>query len=216
VTPEDVVWSLEAWKAGNIRQANYYLHVVKAEVSGEREVTFTFDKPGNRELPQIVGLLVILPKHWWLANGPDGKPRDVAKTSLEPPLGSGPYRVKTVEPGRSLAVERVKDWWAADLPSERGLNNFDEIRYEYYRDRDVGFEGFGLDAVGAGFFGDGVEGVGTPGVEHEGPAAGGEVAGEGEPESSGGAGDDCDRCCHVRPPWGGYGTSMRRPTEYRK
>jgi len=105
VTPDDVVFSFDAWKANNIQQANYYAHVVKAAVTGEHEVTFSFDKTGNRELPQIVSELVILPKHWWQANGADGKPRDIGKSSLEPPLGSGPYRVRSVDPGaRARAI----------------------------------------------------------------------------------------------------------------
>ena len=146
VTPDDVVWSFDAWKANNVRQANYYSHVVKAQASGEHEVTFTFDKPGNRELPQIVGELVVLPKHWWTANGPDGKPRDISQTSFEPPLGSGAYRVKSADPGRSLVLERVKDWWGADLPTAKGLNNFDELHYEFFQDRDVMREAFKGDA----------------------------------------------------------------------
>ena len=146
VTPEDVIWSFDAWKANNVRQGNYYSHVVKAQASGEREVTFTFDKPGNRELPQIVGELVVLPKHWWTANGPDGKPRDISQTSFEPPLGSGPYRVKSADPGHSLVLERVKDWWGADLPTSKGRNNFDELHFEYFQDRDVMREAFKGDA----------------------------------------------------------------------
>lgn len=142
VTPEDVVWSLAALKANNPQQAFYYQNVVKAEVTGEREVTFTFDKPGNRELPQIVGQLLIMPKHWWTGTGPDGKPRDIASGTLEPPLGSGPYRIKRFEGGRSVTYERVPDWWGATLPSAVGHYNFDEITFEYFLDRDVMREAF--------------------------------------------------------------------------
>src|SRR3546814_9273755 len=74
----------------------YYRHVVKAEQTGEREVTFTFDEPDNRELPQIVGQLTIVPKHWWEGVAADGKTRDIARTTLEAPLGSGPYKVASV------------------------------------------------------------------------------------------------------------------------
>ena len=75
---------------------------MKAEKVGEQDVKFTFDQPGNRELPQIVGQLIVLPKHWWEGTDKDGKKRDIAQTTLEPPLGSGPYRVKDVQPGRTL------------------------------------------------------------------------------------------------------------------
>jgi microcin C transport system substrate-binding protein len=146
ITPEDVIWSFDIFKANNPRQAFYYRDVVKAEASGDREVTFTFARPGNRELPQIVGQLVVLPKHWWLAKGPDGKPRDVTATSLEPPLGSGPYRIQSFTPGRRIVYERVKDWWGADLPTARGSYNFDTIRYDYYLDADVMREAFKGDA----------------------------------------------------------------------
>ena len=70
----------------------YYRHVVKAEKTGERDITFTFDGPGNRELPQIVGQLNVLPKHWWEGTDASGKKRDVTATTLETPLGSGAYR----------------------------------------------------------------------------------------------------------------------------
>ncbi|MFY8152480.1 MAG: extracellular solute-binding protein, partial [Hyphomicrobiales bacterium] len=146
VTPEDVVWSFDALKANNPQQAFYFQNVVKAEVTGEREVTFTFDKPGNRELPQIVGQIVIMPKHWWTGTGADGKPRDIARGTLEPPLGSGPYRIKRFESGRSVTYERVADWWGTALPSAVGHYNFDEITFEYFADRDVMREAFKADS----------------------------------------------------------------------
>ena len=73
VTPEDVIFSFDAYKANSPQQAFYYSHVTKAEKTGEREVTFRFDQPGNRELPQIVGQLTVLPKHWWEGTAPDGQ-----------------------------------------------------------------------------------------------------------------------------------------------
>jgi microcin C transport system substrate-binding protein len=142
ITPEDVVWSLQVIKEHNPGQAFYYQHVAKAEATGEREVTFTFDQAGNRELPHIVGQLTILPKHWWTGTGADGKPRSIGETTLEPPLGSGPYRIKSFEAGRTVVYERVKDYWGADLPTHVGSDNFDEIRYEYFRDDTVELEGF--------------------------------------------------------------------------
>jgi microcin C transport system substrate-binding protein len=142
ITPEDVIWSLDAAKQSNPGQAFYYKNVKSAEKTGEREVTFTFDEAGNRELPHIVGQLTILPKHWWTGTGADGKPRDIMGTSLEPPLGGGAYRVKTFEAGRYITYERVKDYWAADLNVNVGKNNFDELHYEYYRDETVLVEAF--------------------------------------------------------------------------
>jgi microcin C transport system substrate-binding protein len=142
VTPEDVVYSLEALKKAHPRYAFYYKNVVKAEKTGEHEVTFTFDVKGNRELPHIVGQLMVLPKHYWQGQRSDGQPRDITKSTLEAPLGSGPYRVKDVDPGRSITFERVADYWAKDLPVAKGQWNFDEIKLNYFRDRTPGFEEF--------------------------------------------------------------------------
>jgi microcin C transport system substrate-binding protein len=137
VTPEDVIFSFEAYKAHHPRLAAYYGHVVKVEKSGEREVTFVFDQPGNRELPQILGALVVLPKHWWEGTDQNGNKRDIAATTSEPPLGSGPYRIKEFVAGHSIVYERVADYWGKDLPLNVGQNNFDEFRVEYYRDLTV-------------------------------------------------------------------------------
>lgn len=142
VTPEDVIWSFDELRKVNVPQANYYSHVVKAEATGVNEVTFTFNQKGNRELPKIVGDLIILPKHWWLAKGPDGKPRNVEETTLEPLMGSGPYRITAVEPGRRIAYQRDPNYWGANLPVNVGQNNFDLITYDSYRDRTIEFEAF--------------------------------------------------------------------------
>jgi microcin C transport system substrate-binding protein len=142
VTPEDVIFSFDAFKRLSPRYAFYYQHVVKAEKTGEREVTFIFDQPGNRELPQIVGQFFVLPKHWWDGNGLDGRKRDVSQTTLEPPLGSGPYRLKTVSAPRSAVYERVPDYWGRNLPVRVGQGNFDEQRFEYFRDTTVLVEAF--------------------------------------------------------------------------
>jgi microcin C transport system substrate-binding protein len=147
VTPEDVIFSFNALKDNSPFYGAYYRHVVKLEKTGERDVTFTFDSPGNRELPQIVGELYVLPKHWWEAKDASGKPRDVTVTTLEPPLGSGPYRIKSFEPGRTIVYERVKDYWGKDLPVRVGTGNFDEIRYIYFRDMTVAFEAFKADQL---------------------------------------------------------------------
>ena len=121
--------------------------MVKAEKSGERDVTFTFDGPGNRELPLIVGQLNVLPKHWWEGTDASGKKRDVGATTLEPPLGNGAYRIKEFVAGRSVVFERVKDYWGKDLNVNIGRDNFDELRIEYFRDDTVALEAFKGDQV---------------------------------------------------------------------
>lgn len=147
VTVDDVIFSLDAFKKHHPMYSAYYSHVVKAEKVGERDVKFVFDAPGNRELPQIVGQLNVLPKHWWEGTDSQGRKRDVSTTTLEVPLGSGPYKVKEFVAGRSITLERVKDYWGRDLPTNVGRNNFDELRYEYFRDATVAIEAFKADQV---------------------------------------------------------------------
>jgi microcin C transport system substrate-binding protein len=142
ITPEDVIFSLDALKKANPFYASYYKNVVKAEKVGESQVKFSFDVTGNRELPLIVGQLVVLPKHFWEAKGANGEPRDFSKPTLEVPLGSGPYRVKEVDAGRTITFERVNDWWAKDLPVAKGQWNFDELKFVYFRDFVPAFEAF--------------------------------------------------------------------------
>jgi microcin C transport system substrate-binding protein len=146
VTADDVVFSFYAFKKHSPRMSAYYRHVTGAQASGPREITFTFDGPGNRELPQIVGQLTVLPKHWWQTADASGKKRNIADTSLEPPLGSGPYRLKSFEAGRTVLYERVGDYWGRDLNVRLGQSNFDELRFDYYRDGAVQFEAFKADA----------------------------------------------------------------------
>lgn len=130
ITVEDVIWSLETLKTkGAPLYRFYYNNVVKAEDLGDRRVKFTFSEAGNRELPLIMGQLPVLPKHYWEAEG-----RDFEKTTLVPPLGSGPYKVANFEAGRNVVLERVEDYWGKDLPVNVGQDNFDQIRYEYFRD----------------------------------------------------------------------------------
>jgi microcin C transport system substrate-binding protein len=147
VTPDDVIFSLDAFKKHHPQYSAYYRHVVKAEKTGDREIKFTFDGPGNRELPQIVGQLTVLPKHWWEGSDSEGRKRDISATTLEKPLGSGPYRIKEFVAGRSIALERVKDYWGRDFSANVGRNNFDELRYEYFRDSTVALEAFKGDQV---------------------------------------------------------------------
>jgi microcin C transport system substrate-binding protein len=142
VTPADVVFSFETLKANSPQYAFYYKNVAKAEQTGEREVTFTISEKGNRELPQIIGQLPVLPKHWWEGKSADGRQRSATETTLEPPLGSGPYRLKHFDAGRHAVYERVPDYWGKDLPVNKGRHNFGEVRYEYYRDSTVLLEAF--------------------------------------------------------------------------
>ena len=134
ITPEDVVFSLETLKTkGEPNYRFYYAAVAKAEKVAPNKVKFTFKPGDNRELPLIVGEMPILPKHYW-----QGKAFD--ETTLTAPLGSGPYRVATLEPGRWVVYERVKTYWGANLGVRKGLFNFDRIRYDYYRDSTVALE----------------------------------------------------------------------------
>ena len=136
LTAHDVVWSFHILKEkGNPFYGAYYAAVKSVEAKSDYVVRFTFSDETNRELPLIVGQLPILPKHYW-----DGK--DFSKTTLEKPLGSGPYRIKSIEAGAHITYERVKDWWAADLPINVGRYNFDEIRYSYFRDASVALQAF--------------------------------------------------------------------------
>jgi len=147
VTPEDVIFSFEAFKKYSPQLSAYYRHVTKAEKTGDREVTFTADAPGNRELPWIIGELTVLPKNWWEAADKDGKKRNIAETTLAPPLGSGPYRIKDFSAGRQIVYERVKDYWGSGLNVNIGLNNLDELHYEYFRDTTIALEAFKADTV---------------------------------------------------------------------
>jgi microcin C transport system substrate-binding protein len=145
ITIEDVIYSFEVYKKFNPFIGAFYRHVVRVEQSGEREITFTFDSPGNREMPAILGQLRVLPRHWWEGSDASGKKRDIGATTLEPPLGNGAYRIKEFVAGRMVVYGRVKDYWAKDLNVNIGRDNFDEIRYEYFRDPTVALEAFKAD-----------------------------------------------------------------------
>ncbi len=114
---------------------SFYADVDSVEVISDQRLKFTFKTRNNmKPLVQVAGLSP-LPVHYW-------KDRDLSQTFLEPPLSSGPYRILDLEPGRSITYQRVENYWAQDLPVGRGTNNFDTIRYEYYRDLEVMFEAF--------------------------------------------------------------------------
>ncbi len=142
ITVDDVLFSLDALKKVSPQHASYFADVDKAEKTGEREVTFRFKVKNNRELPHIVTQLPILPKHWWEGKDANGQARDISKSSMEVPLGSGPYKVKALVPGREITLERVKDHWAKDLPLLKGQYNFDEYQIIYFRERIAAFESF--------------------------------------------------------------------------
>lgn len=146
LTAADVLFSWETLKnKGRPNHRSYYSKVAKAELSGNA-VTFTF-KPNedgsiDREMPLIIGLMPVLPKHIW-----EKKPFE--ETSLQPPIGSGPYRITEVQPGRATVFTRDKNYWGRDLPARIGHCNFDTIRYDYYRDENVAQEAFTAHQVDA-------------------------------------------------------------------
>jgi peptide/nickel transport system substrate-binding protein len=136
VTPEDVIFSWQLLRdKGRPNFRIYYAKVVKADVVGERGVRFDMTGADDRELPLIIGLMPVLPKH---ATDPD----TFEDTSFTPPLGSGPYTITAVRPGNSVTFTRDTNYWGRDLPINRGLWNFETIRYDYYRDGNTHFEAF--------------------------------------------------------------------------
>lgn len=135
VTAEDVLWSMETLGTiGAPRFLTAWKKVAKAEKVGERGVRFTFNT-ADRELPLLLGLRPVLKKAQW-----EGKAFDVS--SLEAPIGSGPYVIAAFEPGRYISWKRNPEWWGKDLPINRGLYNFDEVRNEYFTEAGAFFEAF--------------------------------------------------------------------------
>ena len=136
VTAADVVWTFNTLRTkGAPFYAQYYADVANAVAESPTRVVFHFKSNKNRELPQILGEMQVMPEHWW-------KGRDFSKPLTDPPLGSGPYRIGHADFGRTMSYERVKDWWARDLPTARGMYNFDTLRFEYFRDASVAFAAF--------------------------------------------------------------------------
>jgi peptide/nickel transport system substrate-binding protein len=135
VTVEDVVWSMETLATEGLpRYRNVWDKVERWERTGERSVRFHFSEP-DRELALLMGLRPILSKADW-------EGRRFAASSLRPPVGSGPYVIGAFEPGRFITFERDPTYWGRDLPYNRGLHNFDRIRYEYFVDAGVLFQAF--------------------------------------------------------------------------
>lgn len=136
ITPDDVVWSFDTLRQHGLPQyRSYYADVAKVETEGDRGVRFRFKSADNRELPVILGEVPVLSKKYWSG-------RDFEKTTLEPPLGSGPYKIAAMQAGQWIAYQRVPDYWAANLPVRKGTSNVDTIRYDYYRDGTVALEAF--------------------------------------------------------------------------
>ncbi|WP_237044897.1 extracellular solute-binding protein [Aquipseudomonas alcaligenes] len=136
VTAEDVIFTFNILlDKGDPMYRHYYADVAQVVAEDKLRVRFDFKHQDNRELPLILGQIQVLPKHWWAT-------RDFSKGDLEPPLGSGPYRIGKVAPGSAVTFERVRDWWAKDLPVSRGLYNFDRIQVDFYRDSQVALEAF--------------------------------------------------------------------------
>nr|WP_245413659.1 extracellular solute-binding protein [Mangrovicella endophytica] len=148
ITVEDVIWSFQTLIKLHPQWATYYQNVTAATQTGEREITFTFNQKNNRELPNIMGDLTILPKHWWEGTDSKGKKRDITQPTSELPLGSGPYKISAFRIGDAITWERVADYWAKDKPARVGRYNFGSIDYVYFRDSNAAWEAFkkgGLD-----------------------------------------------------------------------
>ena len=136
LTAADVVFTFELLtQQGHPLYRHYYADVAAVVAESEHSVRFDFKHQRNRELPLILGQLQVLPKHYW-------HDKDFSKTSLQPPLGSGPYTITKVAAGRSITYQRVKDWWGKDLPVNRGQYNFDQVQIDYYQDMSVALEAF--------------------------------------------------------------------------
>jgi peptide/nickel transport system substrate-binding protein len=136
VTPEDVIFSWQLLREkGRPNHRTYYAKVAKAEALGEQAVRFDLSGSNDRELPLILGLMPVLAKH-------AVKPELFEETSFQAPLGSGPYTVSEVDPGKSVTLKRNPNYWGRDLPISRGLWNFDEVRFDYYREANSHLEAF--------------------------------------------------------------------------
>ena len=136
VTAADVAFTFDLLRTqGRPFYRAYYADIAEIQVLSPQRVRFKLASTYNRELPLILGQIPILPKHFW-------QERDFSRASLEPPLGSGPYRIERVDSGRQVVYARQPDYWGQDLPVNRGRNNFDTLIYDYYRDSTVALEAF--------------------------------------------------------------------------
>jgi microcin C transport system substrate-binding protein len=138
ITAGDVVWTFNTlMEKGTPFYKAYWGDVMNVEAQDERTVTFSFKRKGNAELPLIIAEMAVMPKHFWEAEG-----RDFSKTSLEAPMGSGPYKISKIVPGRSIEYVRDPNWWGKDLPFFKGFYNFDRLVFDYYKDSNVAHEAF--------------------------------------------------------------------------
>ncbi|MBA1263926.1 extracellular solute-binding protein [Stutzerimonas stutzeri] len=136
ITTYDVAFSYRLLlRDGHPRYRTDLQGVRRVDILNRHKIRFVFDKPDNTQLIMRLGELPVLPQHYW-------KDRDFRATTFEPPLGSGPYRISNVQPGRRIQFERVKNWWGAELAVNRGKYNFDRVEVEFYRDSTVAFEAF--------------------------------------------------------------------------
>ncbi len=138
IVAQDVIWTFRTLvEKGRPFFKAYWNDVESVEEIDEKTVLFKFAVRGNAELPLIVAELPILPKHYW-----SDEEHNFEGTSLEIPVNSGPYKISKVVPGRSIEYKRNPNWWGKDLPFFKGMNNFDRIIYDYYRDENVAQEAF--------------------------------------------------------------------------
>ncbi len=136
ITAQDVVWSFKALRDhGAPFYRSYYQQVASANAPDKSHVQFIFATADNRELPLIVGQMPILSQKFF-------QTAKFEETTLQPILGSGPYKIESVDPGRSVTYKRIEHWWGENLPVNRGRHNFDMLVYDYYRDPTVAFEAF--------------------------------------------------------------------------
>jgi microcin C transport system substrate-binding protein len=136
ITADDVVWTFNTLvEQGRPQYRAYYADIANVVAVNPQTVRFEFVTDKNKELPLIVGQLTVLPKHYWTLDT-----NDFTKTTLEPPLGSGPYKIASVDVGKTIKYQRVENWWAADVPVNKGRYNFDEVIVQYYRDATVAVE----------------------------------------------------------------------------
>lgn len=147
VSAADVAFSFSAWKRLSPQWNKLLSRVSDVEIVSEREIRFRFTEAGDPSLPLYIGQMNVLPKHWWEGTDATGMRRDIEATTLEPPLGSGAYRLKALKPGRSLVYERDPGYWGRNVPIKVGTDNFDRIEIEYFRDPNVMFEAFKADHI---------------------------------------------------------------------
>jgi len=138
ITAQDVVWTFDILRSkGHPFYRSYFKDVAEVSAPDDRTVIFALGNVNNKELPTILAELPVLPKHYWTSEN-----RDFSQTTLNAPLGSGPYKIKLVDAPRKIVLERDPNYWGKDLPVNRGKYNFDLITYDYFRDPIVLLQAF--------------------------------------------------------------------------